>query len=1071
MLDLNDIIDAFNAVEQDPQIDNQLWQSDDILGWLYESYNNVQKKAHKDSKKKTEYHKVSLQSQVYTPRWVVEFLVNNSLGKLYMEMYPDSEIKNRHKIANVPEKRVRDPKPLHQIRLIDPAPGSGNFLLYAFSLFYDLYIDQIENYDARYDEDDIPRLIIEKNLYGIDLDDRAVQLAQLGLWIKAKQKNRQTAKLKFNIVSSDFFLPPYPEVSHIFEEGSTLDKQQQEIIQEIWADLQQAWKFGSLVKIEEKMSIRLHGLMESWNSTQLRMFDEDTLAQYDAFKENFLKNLEVAVARYATRQNNSFLSGKTKDAITYLKLLTTKYDVANANPPYTDSADFGPELKKFVEENFKKPWKFNTNLYASFIKRCYELTLHGGKIAMVHPPTFMYIKTFEDVRAVMVSQLFIDLFVEWGYLGMFHQSARVDAAMYVLDKSEKKADTTFIKLNHIYEGKRYEAFAEAYNHLLENREHPNVYFLPQSKLKIIEGWPFIYWISDGFREKFKVGLIKNNYKVAEGLTTANNDKFLRFWWEIDNNDFNEYPYYAKGGQYNKFYGNVWLKIIWKNNGYAIKSNPGASVRNERFYFKQGVTFSSVGSKGVNYRILNANTLFDSASRSIFSLSNENVYICLSYLNSLLALYTANCLNPTVSTTVGDIERLPYAKPNNNQEKLLIWLTIYCIETKKVINSYRIIEPNFVKSPIVAFQGTSFKDRALLFLSFENVQASKILINEAIINQLIFEVYELSDADREQVEAKMGKSIGDLPVQKEAVEAYREWLMNDKSVEGEESEKVKELQLEHIQKLEVVAFEEERVNEIKEGFPTLYQSNNDLEEFCKRHKVNPINVWYWFRESKVIPKQRMHDIAMEFLADMLREILMEDDDGIIPLVPNAGEKVLMDRIEQKFVEKGFTMAQYNSFGGLLGRELKEYINGHFFRNFSDHLNLFMYLPKTPFIWHLSSGPEQGFDCYIIIYKWNRDRLFRLRSIYIENRERALINRQTDLANDNSPRAQNEKETIRKQLKEIESFKKKVDELLQENYDPKLDDGVGKNIAPLQNKKMLACDVLNAGQLKKYLEADW
>jgi hypothetical protein len=199
--------------------------------------------------------------------------------------------------------------------------------------------------------------------------------------------------------------------------------------------------------------------------------------------------------------------------------------------------------------------------------------------------------------------------------------------------------------------------------------------------------------------------------------------------------------------------------------------------------------------------------------------------------------------------------------------------------------------------------------------------------------------------------------------------------------------------------------------------------------------------------------------------------MEDEDGIIPLVPNAGEKILLDRIEEKFIEKGFSMAQYSSFDSLLGKELNEYINKDFFIALSDHIKLYKQLPSTPFIWHLTSGPEQGFDCYTIIYKWNRDKLLRIRSVYIENRERALINRQSDLANDTSASAQNEKDKIYKQLKEIESFKTKIDELLKEGYNPILDDGVGKNIAPLQKKGMLAYEVLNAGQLKKYLNADW
>jgi len=313
-------------------------------------------------------------------------------------------------------------------------------------------------------------------------------------------------------------------------------------------------------------------------------------------------------------------------------------------------------------------------------------------------------------------------------------------------------------------------------------------------------------------------------------------------------------------------------------------------------------------------------------------------------------------------------------------------------------------------------------------------------------------------------AKQGNSIGGMPI---CSQARDEFIAENKIIDNFSLTATNEF----IKGLPVIEFSSEEREAIESHFPNLYQKNNDLEEFCMRHQVNPINVWYWFKQSKVIPKQRMQTLAMEFLADMVREILMEDEDGIIPLVPNAGEKVLLDRLEEKFLEKGFSTAQYSSFDSVLGRPVHDYLNKYFFAELSDHLNLYMYLPKTPFIWHLTSGPEQGFDCYIIIYKWSRDNLLRLRSVYIENRERALQNRQSDIAGNESAEAQNEKERIFKQLKEIDAFKKKIDELLAEGYNPILDDGVGKNIAPLQKKKMLAYDVLNAGQLKKYLNADW
>ncbi|CAM3952727.1 BREX-1 system adenine-specific DNA-methyltransferase PglX [Flavobacterium branchiophilum] len=1080
VIELNDIVEAFNAVETDidiiksqqPTTNNQqpnIWQSDDILGWLYESYNNAKKQAHKDSGDKTEYDKVSLQSQVYTPRWVVEFLVHNSLGKMYLEMYPDSEIKDEYKIANAPKTRVREPKPLHEIKLIDPASGSGNFLLYAFAFFYALYQDQIDNYGANYDEEDIPKLIIENNLYGVDLDDRAAQLAQLGLWIKAKQKNRNTTTLNFHVVSSDFFLPDFKEVLPIFESGIA-DQNQRKIVEEIWTDLQQAHKFGSLVKIEEKLSIKLHGALEKQNENQIRMFDADTIQEYERFTADFFRNLETAVAQYATQAGNSFLTDKTKDAITFLKLITQKYDVATANPPYTDSADFGPELKKYIESNYKKPFAFHTNLYATFIKRCFELTNEIGKIAMIHPRTFMFIKTFEDVRKFILEKTHLNVFVDYSLSNLFG-SIMVDPAFYVMEKNIKTSDNAwFISLDQYTrtpnEKFKKEFTLEALNDYIEGKDNIHNHKLPQSKLKIIKSYPFIYWISDEFREKFGEGDIKSVLSPAQGAATTNNLKFLRFWWELDKDELSkDYPVdkkkwvnYAKGGPYEKWFGNMWLYLNYANDADSLKK-AGAVLRNSDLYFNKGVTYSASGSKGASFRILPENSVFDTGGSCIFANRDfKNTSFVLGFMNSKLVSYIVDCLNPTVNAQVGDMQRVPFVLPKSKLEEEVKILVDQCVAIKDFTASFKIYESNFNKTNLI--ESKSISD----FYNLENYLITQVLINEAIINTKIFEVYELTDADKAMVLAKEGESIGGLPV---TAAAKKDYLENE----------VAEFPLENIkdfiQNLPETAFSTEEKDKIVAEFPNLYQSNNDLEEFCIRHQVNPINVWYWFKESNIIPKQRMNTLAMEFLADMIREILLEDEDGIIPLVPNAGEKILLDRIEEKFLEKGFSMAQYSAFDGVLGRNIKEYLNGHFFKALSDHLNLFMYLPKTPFIWHLTSGPEQGFDCYSIIYKWDRDKLMRVRSVYIEHRERALVNRQTDLRNKEvlSASEQNEADKIYKQLKEIESFKAKIDELLQEGYNPILDDGVGKNIAPLQKKGMLAYEVLNAGQLKKYLNTDW
>lgn len=505
VLDLNAIIGAFNAVEEDTDVGSEIWLSDDIMGWLYESYNLSKKQAFKDSGEKIEFDKVALSSQVYTPRWVVEFLVNNSLGKLYLEMYPDSEI-GRKKIANIPAKRVREPKPLTEIRLIDPATGSANFLLYAFDLFYDLYLDQIESYGAEYDEEEIGKLIIEHNLYGVDLDDRAIQIAQLGLYIKALRQNSRIHIERFNVVSSDFYLPDFDVVASSFSGSLATDSQQKELIKAIWADLQRAYQFGSLIRIEERFNANFASLFAKAKADQQDLFAAAEYTSQEKFKEQLFHDLHSAVSAYSQRSGNSFLRSKSNDAITFLEIMTRKYDVAVANPPYTDSSDFGKELKTFIEANYKKPYGFHSNLYATFIKRSLELTTDDGFFATIHPHTFMFIKSFEGVREYIVNHSHIDLMVDYGLdrVNLFGTGILLDATFYVLSKNITEQPGIFFNItSNLQEKFKFEEFHQAYEDCINGQKNERVYALDQAKLKIIQSWPFIYWISDAFREKFK----------------------------------------------------------------------------------------------------------------------------------------------------------------------------------------------------------------------------------------------------------------------------------------------------------------------------------------------------------------------------------------------------------------------------------------------------------------------------------------------------------------------------------------------------------------------------------------
>ena len=1077
--ELDEIITAFNSIEQDPQCGEDIWKGDDILGWMYENFNAVEKVQLKDSGEKTEYDKVSLQSQVYTPQWVVKFLVDNTLGKQYLEMYPDSRFMIdeetgavKYLIANAPKRQLRHPKEngVLGIKLIDPACGSGNFLIYAFSVFYDMYIDQMENYGADFSRRDIPKLIVENNLYGVDLDERAVQLTQIALFIKAMQLKGRRGNMPTycNVVSSHFTLPAYEVVKDVLEQSGDWDSKQKEVLRDIWNDLHDAYKFGSLIRLKEK----IQALMPEGEIT---LFRQDEIADFFSFKNQTLETLRNLMHRWGGEGSNAYSLSQVNDAITFLDILTMNFDVAVANPPYTDSSDFGDELKAFAEANYKKPMKFNINLYACFIKRCCELTDNLGKVGMIHPLTFMYIKTFEDVRKFILNNTHIDILAELGLGGVF-PNAQVDTVTYVLDKSKSNnTDGLYINLtkykNHV---NKPQIFAKAYANLLANADDEHNYHLPQDKLKAIKSWPFIYWISDEFREKFSDTLLCDELRSAQGIITGNNNRFLRFWWEVDGSK-QKYYLYSKGGPFNKWAGDLWLYINWDESSVNYIEEKGR-LQNKNYYFKEGVTYTAIGSKGVSFRYLPKNSLFDAMGSCIFPGKYKNIGYMMAILNSVLTLYICNCLDPTVKINNGDISRIPWVVADKNIEQILSFLANQCVQVKEKTLESSIIEPLYKVSPI----GTSTLPESELtrYYNYENALLTQILLNEAIINRIVFDVYELSEHDRQMVLDKEGIPVGDLSVSQAALDAYKAWL-KEENTEFPASAEV----WEHLDSL-TIDNDQPQISD----FDKLYQSNYGWEEFCssENHRMNPIEVWYQFRQAAILPPQRTQSLAFELITDVIRTVLAKDDDGVIPLCERMGEEPLDVRIEQELVERGYSGAQIAQLIQLVcmnqggsNKSLRKYLYEKFFQQLSYEVDLFKYLPATPFIWHLTSGdPASGhsaIDLFVSIYTWSRDTLFRIKSVYVANRESSLSDRLAAL-DPTTPGGQMEAAQIKDQQQELHQFADKIDQLLASGYDPKLDDGVGKNIAPLQQAGLLSYDVLKDGpqantQLKKYLHADW
>ncbi|MCF8000481.1 MAG: BREX-1 system adenine-specific DNA-methyltransferase PglX [Halanaerobiales bacterium] len=1066
--DLKDVIRLFNE-----EISLEEWEKDDILGWLYESYNKKDYKDFKESGDKIEWDKLSLSSQMYTPRWVVEFLVNNSLGKYWLEMNPTSKIKENHDIANAPEDPVLDYKEVEDIKVIDPAVGSGNFLLYAFELLTEIYEEE------GYDKKEIPSRIIQNNLYGLDIDERAIQIARLQLYIKAKTYNRNTKINDINIVSSNFHLPEFDMVKEEFSMNLDFASNERDFLKELWNELRNAHKFGSLLTLDQSLSKFFEDKKEN---DSLGLFD--SITDVDNLEVDVLNKLKDIFSK--TVENNyssNFIKYQSLDAVKFAEIMlgvnknddsfeVNKYDIAFANPPYTDSSNYGKELKNYVSDKYKNPTTFYKNLYSCFLKKNYDFINEHGKIAMITPETFMYLKSYEDMRKFILRNIKIEIFVEWGYLGIFSEETRVSSGFYIFSKN-KTNKSLFIKLDDMYERKRKNEFDNIINCLIDNKENPRYYIIAQEKLKIINGYPFIYWISDSFRKKFKKSSLGEILDIVAGVQTSNNLRFLRFWWEVEKDDISEnyaidnkrWVPYQKGGEYKKWYGNNWLIIDWEDSGRKLQEylkSKGQDLHAQNYYFKEGITYTDASAKE-SFRYLPPNNIFDISGSCIFSNNpNQNIYYNLGLLNAILVNYITESLNGSIHTQVGDMKRIPYVTPDKYRKNLIKNLTKKNIKEKKEQYKFDIIEKEFELSPLDYNwynHSLNIEQRLKSYINIKYESDCRILLNESIIDNLIFDVYELTESDKRMVLEQEGLPEGLYPILKQDKNKY---IKNNNS----------ELEEAVIEFIEDLPIENGRARaNLKDNVKKLYLKDTSLKDISNDLKLNPISVVEIIKEFDFYPEKLAFQKAHEFILDVTREILMEDDDGLVMVNEYAGEEPLDKMIENKLYDKGFSSGDIKRVESMLGKSIKKYLLSKLFKDECNTLNLFMFLPKTPFIWHLSSGKKHGFDVYTIIYRWNRDKILKIKSYYTDKRKTGLKNSLADLAGDDSASAEKEKDKLKKQLKEIEYFEDKLDELLSSGYEPELDDGVGKNIAPLQDLGLIADDVLTKSQLKKFLNADW
>lgn len=624
-------------------VDAENWADIQVIGWLYQYYNTELKNETFELLKKNvkiTKERIGAATQLFTPEWIVRYMVENSLGRLWLEGHDDPALRRRWRyymdeaeqepqvaaqLAQIraQESRIRP----EEIRLLDPCMGSGHILVYAFDVLMEIYRTQ------GYTDRDAVSAIIENNLYGLDIDDRAAQLAYFALMMKACEHDRRF--LRRGVQPHVCAVAEWngnPNDSPAWSDGQRCAAR---MLRETFRD---AKEYGSILSIPKPLADALDALGEN-------PFGGETALGVDA------ENLQRLAAQ--------------------AKIMARKYDVVVTNPPYMGSSGMGARLAEFVKKQYPDS---KSDLFAVFMERGREYAKANGYLAMITQHAWMFLSSFEKLRAKLM---------EIDTVNMAHLGARAFEEI----GGEVVQTTAFVMQNRHVHG-----FKGMYARLIEPTtqdgkeemflDGENRFSARQDNFEKIPGAPVAYWVSEKFIEAFEKG--KKLSAIAEpkqGLKTGDNDAFLRLWFEPSINKFSIrcgdgakwYPC-NKGGEYRLWYGNNDYVIDWENDGYKLKNFRHADGRqksrpqNLQYMKKEGLTYTNISSGNLSVRYSPDGFLFDAAGSMIFCEKKILFYI-LGFMTSKVALSYTSVSSPTMTFEVGQLASLPLMyKPEQTIDK-------------------------------------------------------------------------------------------------------------------------------------------------------------------------------------------------------------------------------------------------------------------------------------------------------------------------------------------------------------------------------------------------------------------
>uniref|UniRef100_UPI003FED957D BREX-1 system adenine-specific DNA-methyltransferase PglX n=1 Tax=Faecalibacterium prausnitzii TaxID=853 RepID=UPI003FED957D len=985
----------------------------EIIGWLYQYYNTEPKAAAFAKSGKITKEEIPAVTQLFTPDWIVRYMVENSLGRLWVEGHPDCGLKENWKYyleeaQQEPEVQAKLSE-IHKeyaaltpedIKLIDPCMGSGHILVYAFDVLMQIYES------AGYSQRDAAKSILEHNIYGLDIDDRAYQLAYFAVMMKARQYNRRILNGEnschvYAIQESNSI-----NRAHLKYFGAGMDD-----IEKNAAKMQLEGLLDTLTDAKEYGSILN---VESYNWDLLRRFvaAEDTDGQ--------ISMDSVGVENTAELLNRLIDIGET---------MARKYWVTCTNPPYAGTSNLSANVNNFVKKNYPDS---KADLFAVFIERCRQMTVTNGFQAMITQHSWMFLSSFEKLREKMMLTETVN---------MAHLGARAFEEI----GGEVVQTTAFVRcVNHV------DGYKGTYCRLIEPTSQQgkadmfisgqNQYHVGQISFSKIPGVPVAYWISPEVLKLFDERTVGSIADAKSGMTTTDNTRFLRLWEEVncqkigfgysniaDTQDmkYKWFPF-CKGGDFRRWAGNESFVVNWFNNGEEIRvaaeGATGGRLVNIDCALRECLVWTKISSANISLRLKKQGIFFSDAAPGVFT-NRETLYYLLALLNTKYANEIIKLINPTLNFVPGAVSSVPVKKDEKNKGKIIEIAEGNVQLSERDWDSFE-TSWDFKKHPLLRNVSTISEAFAQWQVECDD-RFNRLKANEEELNRIFIDIYGLQDELTPEVEDK------DVTVRKADLQRDIKSLLSY-----------------------AVGCMFGRYSTYKDGLLFAGEPYS-LQAFVDKMNDRPGTI----SDEELERAYRNEGVVVD-------EMFFPDADNVIPI---TDEEYLNDDIVSrlcawlKAVYGADTLeANLDYIAKALGNKgstSREIIRNYFLNDFfKDHCQTYSVTGsgKRPIYWLFDSGKQNGFKALVYLHRYTPDTIGNLRIDYLHKMQRVYeseINRMQDMM-DHSENAREvaaaskRKDKLAKQLKECREYDEKISHLALSRIELDLDDGVKVNYRKLQ-----------------------